>query len=206
MPASQLPPLYLSLSRKTDHWFARADAALLSQIPCRTGCAHCCIGPFPITMLDVHFVREGLFRLPTDIRERIEHRAREQILAMESAFPTLSRSRHIDDWSDHEIDRLVTEFQHCPCPALEENLCSIYDFRPLTCRSMGIPIEQEGVTQGACEVQVSVPIVRLSLTQRAEEDELAQMEAKSLAQYRTSTGAEDEEVLLPYGFIAPELP
>lgn len=68
---------------------------------------------------------------------------------------------------------------------------------------MGIPTEQEGITQGACEVQVSVPIVRLSLTQRAEEDELAQLEAESLAQYRTTAGG--EEVLLPYGFIAPEL-
>lgn len=206
MPASQLPPLFLSLARKTEHWFARADAALLSQIPCRAGCAHCCIGPFPITLLDVHLIREGLIQLPPDKRERIEHRARAQTAAMESAFPRLSRSPHLDHWSDQEIDRLVTEFHQSPCPALEEGLCSIYDFRPLTCRSMGIPAEQNGLTHGACDVQVFVPIVRLSVAQRAEEDALARKEGRILDQYRATTGAKGEEVVLPYGFIASELP
>ena len=43
-------PLY----QKTDHWFQRATAALLGEVPCRLGCTSCCIGPFPITLLDVH--------------------------------------------------------------------------------------------------------------------------------------------------------
>ena len=53
-------PLY----QKTDHWFQRASAALLGEVPCRLGCTSCCIGPFPITLLDIHTLQQGLRRTP----------------------------------------------------------------------------------------------------------------------------------------------
>ncbi len=82
------PPLY----RTTDHWFQRATAALLGEVPCRLGCASCCIGPFPITLLDVQTLQQGLAGLPPDHRHRIEQRAIEQTSAMEAAFPQLTHT------------------------------------------------------------------------------------------------------------------
>ena len=135
-------PLY----RKTDHWFQRATAALLGEVPCRLGCTSCCIGPFPITLLDVHTLQQGLACLPPDHRHRIEQRAIEQTAAMETAFPQLIRTDLLDNWPDRDIDRLVTEFHHHPCPALEtDGRCGIYHHRPLVCRSMGIPTEDRGL-------------------------------------------------------------
>lgn len=201
MPASWQGRLS-SLARKTDEWFARADAALLSQIPCRAGCSHCCIGPFPITLLDVSILREGVMRLPPDQRARIERRAREQVSAMEAAYPRLAESPCLDRWSDADIDRIVGDFYQQACPALgADGLCMVYEHRPLTCRSMGIPTERDGLVSGACEVQTFVPIIRLSATLRAEEDELARREAGALALCRSTTGTDGEEVLLPYGFL-----
>ena len=192
----------LSLARKTDEWFARAKAALLGQIPCRPGCSHCCIGPFPITLLDVELLQEGLAQLPPNERERIEQRAEEQVAAMEAAYPRLANSRFLDQWPDADIDQLVSQFHQVPCPALgEDGLCGLYHFRPLTCRSMGIPTEQAGITSGACEVQTFVPLVRLAASIRAEEDRLAAKEAHALERHRLAEQAEGEEVLLPYGFL-----
>lgn len=191
-------PLY----QQTDHWFQRATAALLGEVPCRLGCTSCCIGPFPITILDAQILQEGLACLPPDHRQRIEQRAIEQTTAMETAFPQLTQTDLLDTWSDQEIDRLVTEFHQHPCPALEaDGGCGLYDHRPLVCRSMGIPTEQQGLAQGACEVQTFIPILRLPSSFREEEDRLIQAEATALDALRLATGSAGEEVFLPYGFL-----
>ena len=195
---SDPPPLY----RKTDHWFERATAALLGEVPCRPGCTSCCIGPFPITLLDVQTLQQGLNGLPPDHRHRIEQRAVEQTVAMETLFPQLTQTDLLDTWSDQDIDRLVTEFHHLPCPALEaDGRCGVYHHRPLACRSMGIPTEDRGLIHGACEVQTFIPILRLPSTFREEEVRLAQEEAVALEALRHTIGSTGEEVFLPYGFL-----
>ncbi|MDE3042733.1 MAG: YkgJ family cysteine cluster protein [Nitrospirota bacterium] len=196
-------PLY----QKTDRWFQRATAALLGEVPCRLGCTSCCIGPFPITLLDVQTLQQGLAGLPPDHRHRIEQRGIEHTAAMETAFPQLTHTALLDKWSDEEIDRLVTEFHHHPCPALEANgSCGVYHHRPLVCRSMGIPTEVRGLAHGACEVQTFIPIVRLPSAFREEEDRLVQEEAASLDALRQATKSAGEEVFLPYGFLAGRRP
>ena len=183
------PPSLAPLYKKTDHWFQRASAALLGEVPCRLGCTSCCIGPFPITLLDVQTLHQGLADLSADLRERIAQRAVEQTAAMEAAFPQLTHTILLDTWSDQEIDRLVTEFHDRPCPALEvDGRCGVYDHRPLVCRSMGIPTEDGGLTHGACEIQTFIPIVRLPSAFREEEACLAQEEAASLDALRRATG------------------
>lgn len=200
--AAQTPPDPAPLYQKTDHWFLRANAALLGAVPCKIGCTSCCIGPFPITLLDVQTLQQGLASLQPDHRHRIEQRAIEQTAAMEISFPQLRNTDLIDDWSDQEIDRLVTKFHQHPCPALEEDgRCGIYHHRPLVCRSMGIPTEDQGLAHGACEVQTFIPILRLPSSFRQEEDRLAQEEASALEVLRQNTGATGEEVFLPYGFM-----
>ena len=197
------PPDPVPLYRKTDHWFQRATAALLGKVPCRLGCTSCCIGPFPITLLDVQTLQQGLAGLPPDHRHRIEQRAIGQTTQMETAFPQLTHTDLLDTWSDQEIDRLVTKFHDQPCPALEAGgRCGIYDHRPLVCRSMGIPTEDCGLTHGACEIQTFIPIVRLPSAFREEESALAQEEAATLDALRRATGSTGEEVFLPYGFLA----
>lgn len=192
------PPLY----QKTDHWFQRSTAALLGEVPCKLGCTSCCIGPFPITFLDVKTLQHGLSGLSPEHRQRIEQRALEQTTAMETSFPQLTNTNLIDDWPDQKIDRLVTEFHHQPCPALEaDGRCGVYHHRPLVCRSMGIPTEAQGLAHGACEVQTFIPILRLPSSFREEEERLSQEEAASLDTLRRATGSTGEEVFLPYGFI-----
>ena len=66
---------------------------------------------------------------------------------------------------------------------------------------MGIPSEVDGVVHGACAVQTSVPLIRLSQTLRGEETRLVEAEADALALLRQAEGTQGDELLLPYAFL-----
>ena len=173
---------------------------MLGELPCRRGCHRCCIGPFAITTLDVAALTQGMASLATDLRQDIQDVARRQVETMEKAFPRLQKTPVLNDWSDGEVDLIVERFADLPCPALgSDGSCRVYPFRPVTCRAMGIPVEEGGIVHGACEVQTAVPIVKLPRALRDEEDQLATVEAIAMQPM-------SDEALLPYGFLSPTLP
>lgn len=191
-----------TLFDKTSRWFERAQAALLDDLPCQRGCSHCCLGLFPITLLDQQEVQRGLRSLPEEQRRKIEETATLQVSMIEESAPKLAQNRFIDHWPDPDVDFLVERYRSLPCPALHsDGSCSLYAFRPLACRSMGIPSETEGTVQGACAVQTSVPLIQLSRFLRQEEDRLAEEETRQLMQLRHQNRAGGEELLMPYAFL-----
>lgn len=194
------PPL--PFFQQASHWFRRAQASLLDALPCSQGCCKCCIGIFPITQLDALELRRGLNLLPPDHKTAIVTRAREQIASLELAYPDLRSTPNLDEWADSRIDAIVEHFGNLPCPALSaDGRCSVYAFRPITCRTMGVPVESDGMVHGACEVQTAVPIIRLSPSLRAEHDYLAEDEAVALSILRQAQPEKGDELLLPYGFV-----
>lgn len=190
-----------------ERWFDRARAVLLGQIPCRPGCHRCCIGTFAITILDAAALQRGLAAFEPSVRLDIEARARGQIAAFERAFPQLGASPWVDGWSDPDLDSVAARFTDCPCPALDpDGRCRVYAFRPLTCRMTGVPVEADGIVEGACEVQTAVPLVRLSRALRAEADRFAEREAEVIEAQRRASPGMGEEILLPYGFLPDAVP
>ena len=192
----------LPLFQQASYWFRRAQASLLDALPCTQGCCQCCIGIFPITQLDVLELHRGLSQLPSDNRTAIVRRAREQIAALELAYPDLRSTPNLDEWEDSRIDVIVERFADLPCPALAiDGRCSVYAFRPITCRTMGVPVESDGMVHGACTRQTAVPIVRPSPSVRTELDRLAEDEAVALSILRQAQPEAGDERLLPYGFV-----
>ncbi|TKB59575.1 MAG: hypothetical protein E8D48_16355 [Nitrospira sp.] len=190
------------LFEKTAQWFHRANASLLGTLPCAQGCTHCCIGLFPVTILDRQEIQRGLRTLPDEQRERIERTAAGQLTVLTAAAPQLNTNRFIDQWPEEKSEQLIEQFDTWPCPALEQDgSCGLYEFRPLACRSMGVPPDDGVCVGGACAVQTSVPLIRLSKTIREEENHLAGMEAEEIEVLRRHEGAEGEELFLPYAFL-----
>ncbi|MER3422078.1 MAG: hypothetical protein C4293_01420 [Nitrospiraceae bacterium] len=191
-----------ALFADAEHWFQRGRVALLGEIPCRPGCNRCCIGPFTITILDAAELQRGMANLNAGTRHDIREKAKEPISIIEREFPQLVQSSYLDEWPDHQLDRLMDLFADLPCPALaSDGTCHLYQYRPVTCRTMGLPEEAEGIVQSACEVQTAVPIIRLSRALREQEDRLAEQEATEIASFRQSAQTTGEEMLLPYGFF-----
>ena len=133
----------------------------------------------------------------------MQNKARELVNQLCIVEPRLMTSPFVDHWSDDEMDRLTTRFDSLPCPALEpDGRCGLYEFRPLVCRSMGIPSDDGLTVSGACAVQTSVPLIRLSKSLRGEEDLLARIEAQQLTNLRMTLDVQGEELLLPYAFLS----
>lgn len=191
-----------TLHDKASRWFDRAHAAVLGALPCRRGCSRCCIGPFAITILDVIELRHGMAVCDPVVVREIETRARRQATLLEAAYPRLVESPFLDDWSDAEQDALVNRFGELPCPALaEDGSCRVYAFRPVTCRAMGIPVEEDGLVEGACEVQTAVPVMRVPGALLEEEDQLVEQEAIELDALRRAARVGGDEVLITFGFL-----
>ena len=195
----------LPLFEHTARWFERAHAALLGELPCRQGCSHCCVGIFPVTVLDQQVIQFGLSKLPDSHRNRIVEAAAAQVTQLTVAVPQLRTNRFVDHWPEQECERVLERFAAWPCPALDQDGgCAMYQSRPLVCRSMGIPSDDNGRVEGACAVQTSIPLIRLSKALSEEENRLAAREAEQLETLRRQQGAEGEEIFLPFAFV-PEV-
>ena len=82
VPCYPAHPFIPSIFQQTTDWFGRAKAALLDNLPCQKGCHHCCIGVFPITVLDQRELQHGLRTLPLSRRLAIQQAASDQVAAM----------------------------------------------------------------------------------------------------------------------------
>lgn len=195
-------PLRTSLFESASLWFRRARASLLEAIPCGRACCECCIGIFPITRLDAQELRRGLDALAPTQREAIVARATNQVGLIEASYPSLRSTPCLDEWADSTLDAIAEQFADLPCPALgTDGSCLVYASRPITCRTMGIPTESNGMVEGACTVQTAVPIIRLSHSLQAESVRLAEYEAAALFVAGQVQSQRGDELLLPYGFL-----
>jgi hypothetical protein len=104
------------------HEIARTIAACVEQdapfgaLACKKGCAHCCHFHVDINTLEAD-------RLADIVRQMPEARREEVVARLDAARDACQHA-----------DRDPGRYRH-PCPFLEGSECSVYDDRPLACRS-----------------------------------------------------------------------
>ena len=142
---------------------AEVDAALRRGVQragphlvCRPGCTPCCIGPFDITPLDAVRLRSGLRALRSidaARAERLQGRARDAWRRLEGDFPGSAGDARLDD-DDEARERFFRRHAGEPCPALDSTSgwCELYAFRPLSCRTFGLPVRTAGIVLGPCSL------------------------------------------------------
>ncbi len=152
------PPSLLGETTRPD-WEARGDRRLLSRLDralaaaarragdrlaCRVGCTECCIGPFPITLLDARRLAAGLDALRAQEPRHaaaVEKRARAAVRVMRRTFPGDSSNGRLNE-DETARERFFDRHGSLPCPALDPATggCALYEARPLTCRTFGPPV------------------------------------------------------------------
>ena len=123
----------------------RAGAALA----CKSGCTHCCIGPFAVTERDLARLREG-FAAVGD--ERMAARFREAREAMREGFPGDWESGGVTDLGAADLFDLAHPWLPCPVLDLETGACGLHAWRPVACRLHGPALRIDGVDLRHCRL------------------------------------------------------
>lgn len=130
---------YQALLATIDEWFNRCKTLSGNQIHCVAGCSACCRGLFDITLLDAYLLQTGFSQLPENRQQAIRLKAEGRLRQLRTEWPDL----HHPYLLNHLPDELWTEMpedDETPCPLLDERgVCLIYDYRPMICRTHGLP-------------------------------------------------------------------
>ena len=110
---------------------------------CGPGRTDCCMGPFPINLLDARRLQAGLRELERDDPQRaaaVRARAREAVEQWTQDFPGDVASGLLSD-ENLDVQDFCDAHQSMPCPALDPDngRCTLYAHRPWTCRTFGPP-------------------------------------------------------------------
>ncbi len=119
---------------------------------CRKGCFHCCIGPFPITLMDAARLRGGLATLPAEDQHRLMQRATESVAALcQLGYPGDPHTGLLT-FSHAEEILFAPPYLNLPCPVLdlETGACALYEHRPVACRTYGLAINLDGKPMPHC--------------------------------------------------------
>lgn len=129
---------YQQLLETVDRWFARFQERAADQVRCVRGCSACCRGLFDITLLDARLLQAGFARLPVAQQETALVKARERLAQLQDKWPGFDHPFTLNHLPDEEWVEMP-EDDETPCPLLVDDQCLVYEYRPLICRSHGIP-------------------------------------------------------------------
>ena len=187
---------YLPLLEEIDRWQRDAAGRHPGIIPCRPGCAACCLGPFDISAADVATLQEGLAQLPDAERADIRRRAAAQLARVKELEPRWAPPYDIDDLGEERFDRLSDALHNVPCPVLDDGgRCRLYAHRPLVCRMMGLGMGTAlGEIENDCPIQDNFPAYAALAPQwfdldAWEQRETLALEATGRPQYETFIAA-----------------
>jgi Fe-S-cluster containining protein len=140
---------YLQIVEAVDAEFERNRALHGDRIHCRPGCSDCCHHLFQITDIEAAWIASGFERLDADTRTRLTTRAIEYT---EQRRKFVTSAGEAESWG-----RLPPPGTRLACPALENGVCSIYEFRPLMCHKFGMPLYNPAKPDRifACELNFS---------------------------------------------------
>ncbi len=130
------------------------------RVSCKKGCGACCRQLVPISEMEARQIRDLVNELPEPRRSAIRERFAAARRRLEQSG-LLEKLIHRDQWNVDEVQPLGSSyfFQGIPCPFLEEESCSIYNDRPISCREYLVTSPPENCAQPSREriEQVALP-------------------------------------------------
>lgn len=154
-------PLARSIADRVVLETTRAVEAAGRQVSCRKGCGACCRTLVAVSEIEARRVHALIETLPEPRRAEIRARVAdaERRLAQAGLLETL---RHPEDMTGQEYEDIMSPYFRLgiPCPFLEQESCSIYAERPITCREFLVtsPAEHCARVDSAGVVRVRLPL------------------------------------------------
>lgn len=175
VPAGPMQPVELLplIQSFTDGVVSSAQQAVQQaghRVSCKMGCGACCRHLVPISQLEAQHLRDLVDAMPESRRTELLRRFQEAREKLDRAG-LLDRLRHPERDTEQvcKTDQVVTQVCEAlyadyfrlriACPFLEEESCSIYEDRPVTCRQYLVTSPAENCAQPSAEIHsVELPL------------------------------------------------
>jgi Fe-S-cluster containining protein len=145
-------------------FLAYADAAervdSRAVVACHAGCWFCCTTPVAVTVFEAAMVRSAILTLPEVEQQAILLRLQEHVAAQDQAFAAAGAER-------------ISFRRRCPL-LTDEGMCSVYEGRPLACRSV-LSLDAERCRRWYLEYDQGDPNTLFALTNNAAISGIAQL-------------------------------
>ena len=137
---------YEALVQVVDGVFNRVKQEYPKEVFCREKCSDCCYAIFDMTLIEALYLKDKFLssfsgKPKNDILEIADKTDRALTKMKRDAF------REVKSGEDQikVIAKMSQDRVRCPLLG-ENNLCQMYDFRPITCRVYGIPTSTAGTS------------------------------------------------------------
>ena len=146
---------YQQLIADVDQLTAQLNERYKAHLECRAGCSGCCHHHLSIFPVEAAAVKSAIQALPQDIKNIVQQQAK-------------------------TISEQEARGESVACPLLVNDKCSIYDSRPIICRTQGLPLLYEA-EDGNLEVDFCpLNFTAENATEALEENHLVPLDALNL--------------------------
>ncbi len=128
-----------------DNAFEQVKQEYPECMSCRINCADCCHAVFDIGLIEALYINWHFNdKIGGANKDFIIEKANK---ADRKAYQLKKRAyKEVEDGKDEQEVVIRMSLERIECPLLtEDKLCSLYDYRPITCRLYGIPIHIGGI-------------------------------------------------------------
>ena len=137
---------YEALVATVDTLFEKVKNDYPREVFCREKCSDCCYAIFDLTIIEAVYLNQR-FREKFTGAERL--RLIDEAAKIDRALTKLKRDAFLETKNGKSevevLGKLSMERMRCPLLG-ENNLCILYESRPITCRLYGIPTATAGVS------------------------------------------------------------
>lgn len=136
---------YEKIREQADTAFKSIGGAHPSLVKCKEGCSDCCYALFDLTLTEAIYINHHFNK---KVRGKEKVRLIEEANKADRAVYRIKRKafKDVQD-GKNEVEVLMRlAGERIRCPLLNsDNLCTLYDKRPITCRLYGIPTAIAGM-------------------------------------------------------------
>ncbi len=136
---------YEALSQAADQVFEKVRAEFPECVKCERECADCCHALFDLTLIEALYIND---RFQTRFKGGEREAALERANRADRKIHKLKRDAYRELKAGKEESDILADLaaQKVRCPLLnDQDLCELYDHRPITCRLYGIPTSIGGL-------------------------------------------------------------
>ena len=137
---------YEALVQMVDAVFDRVKEEYPKEVFCREKCSDCCYAIFDMTLIEALYIKDRFLK-------KFSGKEKNDLIQIADKTDRVLTKMKRDAYKQVQkgadqleiVGRMSQERVRCPLLG-EDNLCTMYDHRPITCRVYGIPTSTAGVS------------------------------------------------------------